>query len=175
MGFFKIIFWKKRRGSVSPTMGDAIVSTEEPCKCDVGTNTDDVVFGGEMNSHQAPPPAEYAEGCEPLQYSPTMVDASASTEQPHKCDVGTNTDDVVFGGEINSHQAPPPVEYAEGCNLLAYYAPPEWPESYAYYIRAQEYEEWGQSYSYRAPAPEYAEWCSTYAYSSPPAYPTEWS
>jgi hypothetical protein len=104
--------------------------------------------------------------------SPTMVDPIISTEEPRKCDVGTNTDDVVFGGEINSHRAPPPAEYTEGCDLHQYYEPPEWPQLYAYYIPAHEYEEWGQSYSYGAP--EYAEWCGTYTYNLPLSYPPEW-
>jgi len=50
------MFWRKRRGNVSPTMVDASVCTEETSKCDVGMNTEDMVFEGDMNSHQAPPP-----------------------------------------------------------------------------------------------------------------------
>jgi hypothetical protein len=91
-----------------------------------------------------------------------------------KRDVGTNTDDVDFGGEINSHQTPPPVEYAEGSDQLEYYSSTGWHQSYAYYIPEHKYE-WGQSYSYEAPGPEYAEWCGTYASNLPPAYPPEWS
>jgi hypothetical protein len=105
--------------------------------------------------------------------SPIMVDASVCTEEPRVCDVGTNTD-VVYEGDMNSRQSPPPAEYAEGCDFFRYYSPPEWPESYSYYVPPQEYEEWGQSYSYGAPAPEYAQWWGTYGYSSPPAYPPEW-
>jgi hypothetical protein len=62
----KIMFWRKRRGKVSTTMVDASISTGATSKCDVGTNTEDMVVEGELNSYQAPPPAEYAEGCDPL-------------------------------------------------------------------------------------------------------------
>jgi hypothetical protein len=107
--------------------------------------------------------------------SPIMVDASVCTEEPRKCDVGTNTEDVVFDGDINSHQSPPPGKYAEGFDFFPYYSPPEWPQSYSYYVPPpQEYEEWGQSYSYGAPAPEYAECWGMNEYSSPSAYSPEW-
>ena len=85
--------------------------------------------------------------------SPTMVDASVCTQEISKCDVGTNTEDMVVEGDMNSHQAPPLAEYAEGCDPLAQFSPPEWPQSYGYYT-PQEYEEWGQMYSNGAPAPE---------------------
>jgi len=56
MRFFKkMMFWKRRRGNVSPTMVDASVSTGGPSKCDVATVTDDVVGGGENDSYIAPP------------------------------------------------------------------------------------------------------------------------
>jgi len=48
--------------------------------------------------------------------SPTMVDASVSTERPSKCDVATMTDDVVGGAENDSYIAPP-VPYEEWCNI----------------------------------------------------------
>jgi len=56
MGFFnKMIFWKRRRGNVSPAMVDASVSTEGPSKCDVETMTANMVGGGENVSYEAPP------------------------------------------------------------------------------------------------------------------------
>jgi len=119
MGFFKkLMFWRKRRANVSPTMVDASVSTQEIIKCDVGTNTEDMGVERDMNSDQAHPPAEYAEGCDPL----------------------------------------------------AYVSPPQWQQPYEYYMPHQY--EWGQWDSYGAP--EYAEWCGTYAYNPPPAYDPEW-
>jgi hypothetical protein len=98
---------------------------------------------------------------------PTMVDASVSTEEKSTCDVGTNTEDMVFEGEFNSDQAPLPAEYAEGCDPLAYLSPPQWPQPYEYYM-LNKYEQWGQWYIHGAPAPEYAEWCGTYEYNSLP-------
>jgi hypothetical protein len=107
--------------------------------------------------------------------SPVMVDAGVCTEEPLKCDVGTTTEDLIFEGEMNSHEETPPVEYIEGGELFPYYSPPEWPQPYEYFIPPpQEYEGLGHSYSYGAPAPEYAEWRGEYAYSSPPVYPQEW-
>ena len=103
--------------------------------------------------------------------SPTMVDASVSTLVTSKCDVGTNTEEMVVEDDLDSNQEPPPVEYAEGCDQLPYLSPPQWPQPYEYYMPHQY--EWGQWYSYGAP--EYAEWCDTYAYNSHPAYPPEWS
>jgi len=122
MGFFNILFWKKRRGNVSPTMVEASVCTEGPSKCDVATNTGNVNTGGEINSHEAPPPAEYTEVC----------DSHTGHHQN-----GPNRMHITYNHRNTKNGT--------------------------------------QSYSYGAPAPEYAEWCVTYAYSSPPAYPPEWS
>jgi hypothetical protein len=100
--------------------------------------------------------------------SPVMIDASVDTEEPRKCDVGRNTEGVVYEGDMNSHQSPPPADYS----------PPEWPQSYSHYVPPpQEYEECGQSYSHGAPAPEYAELWGLYelvGYSSPSAYSSGW-
>jgi hypothetical protein len=114
MGFFrKLMFWKKRRGNVSHV----------------------------------------------------MVDASVGTEEPRNYDVGTNTEGVVYEGDVNSDQSPPPTDYS----------PPEWPQSHSHYVLLPQ--EWGQSYSHGAPAPEYAELWAVYelvGYSSPSAYSSGW-
>jgi len=99
-----------------------------------------------------------------------MVDASVSTQEIIKCDVGTNTEDMGVERDMSSDQAHPPAEYAEGCDPLAYVSPPQWQQPYEYYMPHQY--EWGQWDSYGAP--EYAEWCGTYAYNPPPAYDPEW-
>jgi len=113
--------------------------------------------------------------------SPTMVDASVSTLVTSKCDVGTNTEDMDVEGDMNSNQEPPPVEYAEGCEPLVQFSPPEWPQSYGNYI-PQENENWGQMSTNGAPAPEmnaqqapppaeYAEGCDQLPYLSQPQWP----
>ena len=78
--------------------------------------------------------------------SPTMVDASVSTEGPSKCDVATMTDDMVVGGEDDSYIAPP-----------------------------VPYEEWCNRYVYGRQSHEFAEWCFNYACSTLPAYLEAWS
>jgi hypothetical protein len=57
----KIMFWKKRKGNISPKMVDVSVSTEARRTCDVATNTEDVSVAGESDSYQAAPPTIYNE------------------------------------------------------------------------------------------------------------------